>query len=326
MERCKNVFEAILKYGHDEDWLPDPKTEFRFHRRPRRLAGEDRDPSQAAGAWPAAVARQRPLRLQRPGRRDPPPRLDVESLAGTKAWSRMPPQANGSDVLASDSPGPGLVPAISFRRRRRTPFARPRLRRRPPWLRPGRLRVGHCLRLGGGGFLGGLLLRPGPSRAPPAARRSDRRASWPQPPSERPNRQWPSFPIRRPSRRLALAATCSAAALAAAASFAEASLKLLRSASACCDGRLGGFDGALRRVGGESSSPQPARRHRLFSLVALSASAFAAGTASAATLAAAANVSTCLAAWAAAQPWPCSAGSSGSRCDVRWPWSAIAAF
>lgn len=23
MERCKNVFEAILKYGHDEDWLPD---------------------------------------------------------------------------------------------------------------------------------------------------------------------------------------------------------------------------------------------------------------------------------------------------------------
>lgn len=24
MERCKNVFEAILKYGHDEDWRPDP--------------------------------------------------------------------------------------------------------------------------------------------------------------------------------------------------------------------------------------------------------------------------------------------------------------
>lgn len=23
MERCKNVFEAILKHGHDEDWLPD---------------------------------------------------------------------------------------------------------------------------------------------------------------------------------------------------------------------------------------------------------------------------------------------------------------
>jgi hypothetical protein len=23
MERCKNVFEAILKYGHDEDWLPE---------------------------------------------------------------------------------------------------------------------------------------------------------------------------------------------------------------------------------------------------------------------------------------------------------------
>ena len=23
MERCKNVFEANLKYGHDEDWLPD---------------------------------------------------------------------------------------------------------------------------------------------------------------------------------------------------------------------------------------------------------------------------------------------------------------
>jgi len=28
MERCKNVFEAILRYGHDEDWLPDVKTDF----------------------------------------------------------------------------------------------------------------------------------------------------------------------------------------------------------------------------------------------------------------------------------------------------------
>ena len=28
MERCKNVFEAILKYGHDEDWLPDVKANF----------------------------------------------------------------------------------------------------------------------------------------------------------------------------------------------------------------------------------------------------------------------------------------------------------
>jgi hypothetical protein len=28
MERCKNVFEAILKYGHDEDWLPDPQVDF----------------------------------------------------------------------------------------------------------------------------------------------------------------------------------------------------------------------------------------------------------------------------------------------------------
>lgn len=28
MERCKNVFEAILKYGHDEDWLPDSKSNF----------------------------------------------------------------------------------------------------------------------------------------------------------------------------------------------------------------------------------------------------------------------------------------------------------
>ena len=28
MERCKNVFEAILKYGHDEDWLPNPKANF----------------------------------------------------------------------------------------------------------------------------------------------------------------------------------------------------------------------------------------------------------------------------------------------------------
>jgi hypothetical protein len=27
-ERCKNVFEAILKYGHDEDWLPSPAAKF----------------------------------------------------------------------------------------------------------------------------------------------------------------------------------------------------------------------------------------------------------------------------------------------------------
>jgi hypothetical protein len=28
MERCKNVFEAILKHGHDEDWLPSPNAKF----------------------------------------------------------------------------------------------------------------------------------------------------------------------------------------------------------------------------------------------------------------------------------------------------------
>ena len=28
MERCKNVFEAILKYGHDEDWLPPTNASF----------------------------------------------------------------------------------------------------------------------------------------------------------------------------------------------------------------------------------------------------------------------------------------------------------
>ena len=28
MERCKNVFEAILKHGHDEDWLPETKQDF----------------------------------------------------------------------------------------------------------------------------------------------------------------------------------------------------------------------------------------------------------------------------------------------------------
>ncbi|HUE69767.1 MAG TPA: hypothetical protein VMP01_02665 [Pirellulaceae bacterium] len=28
MEKCKNVFEQILKYGHDEEWLPDPKKDF----------------------------------------------------------------------------------------------------------------------------------------------------------------------------------------------------------------------------------------------------------------------------------------------------------
>lgn len=28
MEKCRNVFEAILKYGHDEDYLPEPTPEF----------------------------------------------------------------------------------------------------------------------------------------------------------------------------------------------------------------------------------------------------------------------------------------------------------
>lgn len=28
MERCKNVFEAILKYGHDEDYIPAPADNF----------------------------------------------------------------------------------------------------------------------------------------------------------------------------------------------------------------------------------------------------------------------------------------------------------
>ena len=28
MNECKNVFEAILKYGHDEDWLPEPDDAF----------------------------------------------------------------------------------------------------------------------------------------------------------------------------------------------------------------------------------------------------------------------------------------------------------
>ena len=28
MDKCKNVFEAILKYGHDEDYLPECSNEF----------------------------------------------------------------------------------------------------------------------------------------------------------------------------------------------------------------------------------------------------------------------------------------------------------
>ena len=28
MEKCKNVFEQILKYGHDEEWLPDVSQKF----------------------------------------------------------------------------------------------------------------------------------------------------------------------------------------------------------------------------------------------------------------------------------------------------------
>ena len=28
MDKCKNVFEAILKYGHDEDYLPEPTPTF----------------------------------------------------------------------------------------------------------------------------------------------------------------------------------------------------------------------------------------------------------------------------------------------------------
>ena len=28
MDKCKNVFEAILKYGHDEDYLPEASSTF----------------------------------------------------------------------------------------------------------------------------------------------------------------------------------------------------------------------------------------------------------------------------------------------------------
>ena len=28
MDKCKNVFEAILKHGHDEEWLPEPNQRF----------------------------------------------------------------------------------------------------------------------------------------------------------------------------------------------------------------------------------------------------------------------------------------------------------
>lgn len=28
MDNCKNVFEAILKHGHDEEWLPEARQDF----------------------------------------------------------------------------------------------------------------------------------------------------------------------------------------------------------------------------------------------------------------------------------------------------------
>src|SRR4029453_4100664 len=51
--------------------------QLREHRCPRRLAGEDRDSYPPHRAGPAALARRRPVRLQRPDRGDPPSGIDV---------------------------------------------------------------------------------------------------------------------------------------------------------------------------------------------------------------------------------------------------------
>ena len=92
MERCKNVFEAILKYGHDEDWLPDFQVDFDSTDAAAGSPGKDRYPPQAAGARLAAVAQRRPLRLQRPDGRDPPARVHVSDRPQLKKIERALPK------------------------------------------------------------------------------------------------------------------------------------------------------------------------------------------------------------------------------------------
>jgi hypothetical protein len=86
MERCKNVFEAILKYGHDEEWSPDPNVEFEPTDAP---AGSPEKievlRKRLELGLPLCMAWKRPLRLQRSNGSDPAARLDVTASQPTTA-------------------------------------------------------------------------------------------------------------------------------------------------------------------------------------------------------------------------------------------------
>ena len=74
MER-RNVFEAILETGHDEDFSPAPDEDFPATDAPAGCARENRRPGDARHARRAALAPGRSFRLQRSDRRRATPSL-----------------------------------------------------------------------------------------------------------------------------------------------------------------------------------------------------------------------------------------------------------
>ena len=68
MRQMRNVFEAILKYGHDEDFVPDDGGEFVPTEVAGWIAKEARYPCGARPAGCATLAPRRPPGLQRPDR------------------------------------------------------------------------------------------------------------------------------------------------------------------------------------------------------------------------------------------------------------------
>ena len=59
----RNVFEAILECGHDEDFFPAENDEFLQDGCSGRFSGEDRHPGRARDARPSAVASRRSFGL-----------------------------------------------------------------------------------------------------------------------------------------------------------------------------------------------------------------------------------------------------------------------
>ena len=79
----RNVFEAILECGHDEDFAPLGLRRFHAHGRPCRLQGQAGSIGGSNSSRLPPLAPGRPVRLQRTHRRCPPPRV-VASRVGSR--------------------------------------------------------------------------------------------------------------------------------------------------------------------------------------------------------------------------------------------------